>query len=203
MTLRLLPRREISRRWCSGTPRACPRLRRASPDGAAGGLRPMSVEWFDRASLGQAARHPRLGGAGLGGGGPSRRAAPRQGRGGRRRGGLVRGAAMAAVPPTTIGPSASPATSETLKHLRDSRHAVPESINALARSRGLRKLGTDLAWPAGSLHAMVAYYEAAVADVHQPSGRTGWRPSPPAMATPLPRRSSPPPSATSATTTCT
>ena len=60
-----------------------------------------------------------------------------------------------------------PRTRADLEAFRDFRHAVPESVNALARSRGQRKLGTDLAYPAGWLHRMVEHYarEVAAADL--------------------------------------
>lgn len=56
-------------------------------------------------------------------------------------------------------------TKTDIEAFRDFRHAVPESINALARGRGLKKLGTDLAYPRGWLHRMIAYYDAAVNDL--------------------------------------
>ncbi len=51
-----------------------------------------------------------------------------------------------------------------LEAFREFRHAVPESVNALARSRGLKKLGTDLAYPRGWLHRAVEYQLKTVAE---------------------------------------
>lgn len=128
-------------------------------------LDPMSVEWFDQRSLSLAgARYPRFG--------------------------LPKDAAAALFveqrhPPVdedaVVGAwyealveagvpdddrwLRMPRTRADLDAFRDFRHAVPESVNDLARQRGLRKLGTDLAYPHGWLHRMVALYHAAVADV--------------------------------------
>ncbi|MEZ4469248.1 MAG: FAD-binding oxidoreductase [bacterium] len=174
VTLRLLPRREIFAAlvfWDALEPALAfvEQLQTAPP----AGLRPMSVEWFDRASLGlAAARHPRLGVPGS-----AVAALFVEQRHDKGEGDDVAGAwyeaLLAAGAPDDDRALRIASNKRDLEAFRDFRHAVPESINALARSRGLRKLGTDLAWPAGSLHAMVAYYEAAVADVHQALGADG------------------------------
>lgn len=128
-----------------------------------GGLDPMSVEWFDRRALELAsAAHPRF-------------AVPdpatcalfvEQ----RHEEGADEDVAMAwyealveAGAPDDDRALRIPRTRADLEAFRDFRHAVPEAINALARSRGLRKLGTDLAYPRGWLHRMVAHYEREVA----------------------------------------
>ncbi len=54
--------------------------------------------------------------------------------------------------------------------LRDFRHAVPEAINATARQRGLRKLGTDLAWPRPRLSEMTETYRDVLDDVPRALG---------------------------------
>ena len=140
-------------------------VERLQGDTQALGVRPMSVEWFDRRSLAlAAARHPRLGvpdgvEAGL----------------------LLEQDHPAADEdavteawytlltqsgvPDDAGHLRVPSNREQHEALRDFRHAVPESINALARQRGLRKLGTDLAWPRPALRAMFAYYAEALADL--------------------------------------
>ena len=123
------------------------------------GLDPMSVEWFDRRALELAsAAHPRFGV-------PDSAACAlfvEQ----RHDEGAADDVAMAwyeallaAGAPDDERALRIPRTRADLEAFRDFRHAVPESINALARSRGLRKMGTDLAYPPGWLHRMVAHYE--------------------------------------------
>ncbi|MFN3197488.1 MAG: FAD-binding oxidoreductase [Bradymonadia bacterium] len=130
-----------------------------------GPLKPMSVEWFDRASLElAAARHPRF-------------AVPEgavaalfveQGHSAAEADDVMEAWYMALLEagvPEDEAYLRMPTSKAQLDAFRDFRHAVPESINALARQRGLRKLGTDLAYPAGWLQDMVAHYHAALADV--------------------------------------
>lgn len=129
------------------------------------GVAPMSVEWFDRRSLALAgARHPRLG--------------------------VPADAEAALLLEETHAPGDAervleawytvlleagvpddapylrvPTSHAQHEELREFRHAVPESINALARQRGLRKLGTDLAWPRPMLQRMFARYAEVLADM--------------------------------------
>ena len=132
------------------------------------GVNPMSVEWFDRRSLALAgARYPRL-------------AVPPDAE-----------AALLLEEATPAGDAAAaeavmeawytllidagvpdgaawlrvPTNHAQHEELRDFRHAVPESVNATARQRGLRKLGTDLAWPRPMLHTMVARYAEVLSDI--------------------------------------
>jgi D-lactate dehydrogenase (cytochrome) len=44
------------------------------------------------------------------------------------------------------------------EHLRQFRHALPETVNTLVRARKFRKVGTDLAVPAAAFPAMVRLY---------------------------------------------
>ncbi|MCA9527404.1 MAG: FAD-binding oxidoreductase [Myxococcales bacterium] len=174
VTLRLLPRREIFAAlvfWDAVGPALdfVQQLQTAPP----AGLAPMSVEWFDRASLElAAARHPRLGV-------PASAAAAlfveqRHDKGDEDAVAMAwYEALLAAGAPDDDRALRIARNKRDLEAFREFRHAVPESINALARGRGLRKLGTDLAWPPGTLHQMVAYYDAAVADVHQALGADG------------------------------
>jgi D-lactate dehydrogenase (cytochrome) len=129
------------------------------------GVRPLSVEWFDRHSLTlAAARHPRLGG-------PAdveaallleEDHAPE-----------VEDAVVeawytlltASGVPDDAAYLRVPSNRAQHEALRDFRHAVPESINALARQRGLRKLGTDLAWPRAALRPMFALYARVLDDL--------------------------------------
>lgn len=163
VTMRLLPRQEIFAAlvfWHDLTP-ALDFVERLQ--GGVPGLTPMSVEWFDQASLALAsARHPRLGV-------PADAVAAlfveqRHEKGAED--------AVAAAWYEALLEAGAPDDDTALRIarnrkdielFRDFRHAVPESINALARSRGLRKLGTDLAYPRGWLHRMVAHYTEAVA----------------------------------------
>lgn len=129
------------------------------------GIVPMSVEWFDRPALElAAARHPRF-------------KVPKSAQAGlfveqRHAKGEEDDVAIAwyealiaAGAPDDDRALRIARTKTDIEAFRDFRHAVPESINALARSRGLKKLGTDLAYPRGWLKPMVAYYDEAVADL--------------------------------------
>lgn len=129
------------------------------------GVEPMSVEWFDRRALSlAAARHPRLGVpddavAGLL---VEEAHAP-----GAADAVMERwyGALLEAGVPEAEAYLRVPTNHAQHEALRDFRHAVPESVNALARQRGLRKLGTDLAWPRPMLHRMAALYHEVLADL--------------------------------------
>ncbi len=164
VTVRLLERRPVFAAlvfW--DQQRACldfvARLQADRPDG----LEPMSVEYFDRRALELAsAAHPRFGvppGA-VAALFVEQRHAP----------GEEEAVAMAwyealleAGAPDDEAALRIPRTRADLEAFRDFRHAVPEAINALARRRGLRKLGTDLAYPAGWLHRMVDRYTEEIA----------------------------------------
>jgi len=129
------------------------------------GLRPMSVEFFDRRSLELAsAAHPRL------------RIHPLD------QGALFLeqrhqpdelddlmmdyyDALVEAGVPDDDRSLRIPRSRADLDSFREFRHAVPEAINSLARVRGLRKLGTDLAYPRSWLKPMMAHYRAAVEDL--------------------------------------
>lgn len=136
-------------------------LQSAPPEG----VQPMSVEWFDGPSLALAgARYPRFAVP------ESAVAALFVEQGHRPEDGDAvmeawYTALIEAGAPEDERALRMPTSKAQLETFRDFRHAVPESINALARQRGLRKLGTDLAYPAGWLHRMVAHYHAALADV--------------------------------------
>ncbi len=135
------------------------------PDADPAGVAPMSVEWFDRRSLELAgARHPRFrvpadAAAALF---VEQRHAPEDEE-------AVTSAWYEALieagAPDDEAWLRIPRTAADLDAFRDFRHAVPESVNDLARQRGLRKLGTDLAYPAGWLHRMAAHYRGALADL--------------------------------------
>lgn len=166
VTLRLLPRQEIFAAlvfWDALTPALdfVESLQHGSTRPA--GLDPMSVEWFDQASLAlAAARHPRLGV-------PATAVAAlfveqRHEKGEEDAVAMAwYEALLAAGAPDDEAALRIARNRKDIETFRDFRHAVPEAINALARSRGLRKLGTDLAYPAGWLHRMVAGYTEAVA----------------------------------------
>ncbi len=133
--------------------------------GALEGVAPMSLEWFDAEALRLAAeRHPRLGVP------PGAQAALFvEQRHGKREGDAVAmawyEALIAGGAPDDEAAMRISSSKADLEAFREFRHAVPESINALARQRGLRKLGTDLAYPKGWLHRMVAHYAEALADL--------------------------------------
>ena len=152
------------------------------------GVDPMSIEWFDRPALELAAeRHPRF-------------KVPKSAQCGlfveqRHAKGAEDEVAMAwyealieAGAPDDDTALRIARTKTDIDAFREFRHAVPESINALARSRGLKKLGTDLAYPKGWLHRMVAFYDAAVHDLPSTIGPEGvaaheaeWGPMPEAL----------------------
>lgn len=129
------------------------------------GVAPMSVEWFDRPALElAAARHPRFKVP------KSAQCAlfveQRHAKGEEDDVAIAwYEALIAAGAPDDDRALRIARTKTDLEAFRDFRHAVPESINALARGRGLKKLGTDLAYPRGWLHRMIAYYDAAVNDL--------------------------------------
>lgn len=136
-------------------------LQSAPPEGVA----PMSVEWFDAAALALAGeRHPRLNV-------PKNAVAAlfveqRHAKGAEDDVALAwYEALVAAGAPDDEAYLRVGRTKADGETFREFRHAVPESINALARSRGLRKLGTDLAWPRGALREMVAEDRAALTDI--------------------------------------
>lgn len=127
------------------------------------GLEPMSVEWFDARSLALAAeRHPRFGV-------PKDAVAAlfvEQRHAAEAEEETMMAwyeALLEAGAPDDESALRMPRTKADLDAFRDFRHAVPESINAMARSRGLRKLGTDLAYPAGWLKPMYHHYLEATA----------------------------------------
>lgn len=129
------------------------------------GIDPMSIEWFDRPALELAAeRHPRFkvpknAQAGL-------FVEQRHGKGEEDDVAIAwYEALIEAGAPDDDRALRIARTKTDIEAFRDFRHAVPESINALARSRGLRKLGTDLSYPQGWLKPMVAFYDRAVADL--------------------------------------
>ncbi|MGK0361764.1 MAG: FAD/FMN-containing dehydrogenase [Bradymonadia bacterium] len=137
------------------------------------GVSPMSVEWFDRPALElAAARHPRF-------------KVPKSAQCGlfieqRHAAGEEDDVAMAWYEALLAGgaPDDDRAlriarTKTDIDAFREFRHAVPESINALARSRGLSKLGTDLSYPKGWLLRMVAFYDAAVHNLPATIGPEG------------------------------
>jgi D-lactate dehydrogenase (cytochrome) len=129
------------------------------------GVRPMSVEWFDRRALAlAAARYPRLGVPDEAVSGLLLEEAHPPGDGEAVMEHWYTALIEAGVPdaPAWLRVPTSHAQHEAL---RDFRHAVPESVNALARQRGLRKLGTDLAWPRPMLHRMAALYHEVLADL--------------------------------------
>lgn len=140
-------------------------VERLQGDTGALGVRPLSVEFFDRNSLAlAAARHPRLGvpadvevGLLLE---EDHTPADED---------AVVEAWYTLLTASGVPDDAAylrvPSNREQHEALRDFRHAVPESINALARSRGLRKLGTDLAWPRAALRPMVALYARVLDDL--------------------------------------
>jgi D-lactate dehydrogenase (cytochrome) len=125
----------------------------------------MSVEWFDRRALAlAAARYPRLGVPDEAVSGLLLEEAHPPGDGEAVMEHWYTALIEAGVPdaPAWLRVPTSHAQHEAL---RDFRHAVPESVNALARQRGLRKLGTDLAWPRPMLHRMAALYHEVLADL--------------------------------------
>lgn len=141
-------------------------LQGLGPTGAPpAGLAPMSVEWFDQRSLHFAAeRFPRLAvpeGAQVG-----LFVEQRHGRGEEDDVAVAWYEALldAGVPDEAAWLRVARSHAD-VEALRDFRHAVPEAVNAVARGRGLRKLGTDLAWPKGQLMRMMAIYRRAVRDL--------------------------------------
>jgi D-lactate dehydrogenase (cytochrome) len=129
------------------------------------GLDPMSVEWFDARSLALAgARYPRFQ---VPEGAPAALFVEQRHTAAQAEAVLVAWyeALLEAGAPDDDAYLRIPRSAADHDAFRDFRHAVPESVNDLSRQRGLRKLGTDLAYPAGSLHAMYAHYEAAVRDL--------------------------------------
>jgi FAD/FMN-containing dehydrogenase len=137
------------------------------------GLQPMSCEWFDARALALAgALHPRL-------------KVPKNAQAAlfleqRHPKGQADDVAMAWY--EALLDAGAPDDDQALRVSRNKadleafrafRHAVPEAVNGLARQRGLRKLGTDLAYPKGWLHPMVAYYDAALADLPAAVGEAG------------------------------
>lgn len=134
------------------------------------GVAPMSIEWFDRPALElAAARHPRFKVPN------SAQAAlfveQRHAKGEEDDVAIAWYAALIEAGAPDDDKALRIARTKTdIEAFRDFRHAVPESINALARSRGLKKLGTDLAYPRGWLHRMVAFYDAAVNDLAEVIG---------------------------------
>lgn len=133
--------------------------------GAAEGVSPMSVEYFDRRSLSLAgARHPRLAVPDDAAAAllleedhdPARAEAVME---------AWYGLLLESGVPDRPAYLRVPTSRAQHEDLREFRHAVPESVNALARQRGLRKLGTDLAWPRPMLHRMAARYHEVLADI--------------------------------------
>lgn len=167
VTLRLLPKQPIFAALIFWPTRAAlldfvAQLQRRDP---ASGLAPMSVEYFDRRSLALAqAAQPRFG---VPEGAEAalfieQRHAPEDEE-------AVMMAWYEALLDAGVPDDPDylrvPQSRADLDAFRAFRHAVPEAVNALARGRGFRKLGTDLAYPLGALHEMMAGYDAALADV--------------------------------------
>jgi FAD/FMN-containing dehydrogenase len=129
------------------------------------GVAPMSVEWFDRRSLALAgARYPRLGVPAGAEAALLLEEAHTPGDADRVLEAWYTLLVEAGVPDEAAWLRV-PSSHAQHEELRDFRHAVPESVNALARQRGLRKLGTDLAWPRPMLHRMFARYAEVLADL--------------------------------------
>lgn len=137
------------------------------------GLDPMSVEWFDARALALAgARYPRFG--------VPKTAVAALFLEQRHPAGAEDAVAMAwyealldAGAPDDEAALRIPRSPADLDAFRDFRHAVPESVNHLARGNGQRKIGTDLAWPRGTLAHMAARYDYAVAHVPELLGPAG------------------------------
>ncbi len=77
------------------------------------------------------------------------------------------GAADSTAEPCASFVARTPAQQESMRAFR---RAVPEAVNSLMRSRGLRKVGTDLAYPRGWLADMMTTYDRVLNDI------PGWLP---------------------------